>query len=276
MSAIDVLTETGLSIVKQLELLRLFIVFKKLFPNMPFDSFVKSAAFDENGSALYSAALRTKNVWGQREIDDETKLTLLSYYADMLDDNVELSLTEYLTEVFESDAAGECSADPADLSEIPNFPPESLLAPVETPGTLRTWVEPENTDNDTMMAHCDVAQSDLDAAATLLAAADIDSPVGAPLLRIAHAEFTHENGTLDFVVEISTAENYHYVDVYLLAGSEDVVAEHPPIRDLDFVSRSGFFDLGDDEDGTPLTISYDDKDYSLTLSAAASDEAAPV
>ena len=156
------------------------------------------------------------------------------------------------------------------------------MAPVETPGTLRTWVEPENTDDITaeLWAHCDVAQSDLDAAATLLAAADIDSPVGAPLLRIAHAEFTHENGTLDFVVEISTAENYHYVDVYLLAGGEDVVAEHPPIRDLDFGSRSGFFgqagDLMSDEDGTPLTIRYDDKDYSLTLSAAASDEVAPV
>jgi hypothetical protein len=263
MSAIDILTETGLSLVKQLELLRLFIVFKKLFPNMPFDSFVKSAVFDENGSALYSAALRTKNVWGQREINTETKVTLLSYYADMLDDNVELSLTEYLTEVFESDAAGECSADPPDFDDIRNFPPETLLAPVETP---------EDSDHLVLLESVaqTVTQSDMDTALALLSDAEPVSVPGASLLRLAHAEFTHENGTLDFVVEISTAENYHYVDAYLLAGGEDVVAEHPPIRDMDFVGQDG------SDDCTPLTIRYDDKDYSLTLSEAASDEVAPV
>jgi hypothetical protein len=255
MAAIDILTATELSLVRQLELLRLFIVFKKLFPNMPFDSFVKSASFDENGSALYSAALRTKNVWGQREIADETKVTLLSYYADMLDDNVELSLTEYLTEVFESEEGADLDAH--------DEAPAALLAPVETPEDpgYEEILEPiEQT----------VTQSDLDNALALLAEPDPDSPVGSSLLRLAHAEFTHENGPLDFVVEISTAENYHYVDAYLLSGGEDVVAEHPPIRDLDFVGQNG------SDDCTPLTIKYDDKDYSLTLSAAVFDAVAPV
>jgi hypothetical protein len=255
MTAIDILTATELSLVKQLELLRLFIVFKKLFPNMPFDSFVKSASFDENGSALYSAALRTKNVWGQREIDDETKVTLLSYYADMLDENVELSLTEYLTEVFESDEG-------ADLDEHDEAP-DVLLAPVEPP---------EDSDYEEIVESVEqtVTQSDMDTALALLSDAEPASAPGASLLRLAHAEFTHENGPLDFVVEISTAENYHYVDAYLLSGGEDVVAEHPPIRDMDFVGQDG------SDDCTPLTIRYDDKDYSLTLSAAASDEVAPV
>ena len=104
MTVSEILNKTELPLADQLDLLRLFITFKKLFPNMPFNSFVESADFRRENCLLYTTALRTKQVWGQQQINDETKLTVLSCYADLLEEQPELDLAEFLAEVFEVDA----------------------------------------------------------------------------------------------------------------------------------------------------------------------------
>ena len=270
MSASEILSATELPLTEQLDLLRLFITFKKLFPNMPFDSFVKSADFRRENCLLYTTALRTRQVWGQQQISDETKLTVLSFYADLLEEQPELDLAEFLTEVFEvdvemvSESFFDDAVDSGDAEEPVEDAP--LFAQIENQSPEDAIRSDEPGRHDIV----DISPQDYVTAKTFLEAYNVESRVGVALMRLAQATFEHENGALEFVVEINTADDYHFVDAFLMGTDGEVVAEHPPLRDLSFIDDS------DDTAIAALTIEYDEKSYHLTLRVPTHDEVASV
>lgn len=270
MTVSEILNKTELPLADQLDLLRLFITFKKLFPNMPFNSFVESADFRRENCLLYTTALRTKQVWGQQQISDETKLTVLSCYADLLEEQPELDLAEFLAEVFEIDAetVSESFFDDAVDSDDVEDPAEDapLFAQIENQSPEDAIRSDEPGRHDIV----DISQEDYETAKTFLATYNEESRVGVALMRLAQVTFEHENGPLEFVVEINTADDYHFVDAFLMGTDGEVVAEYPPLRDLSFIDDS------DDTAIAALTIEYDEKSYHLTLRVPTHDEVASV